>query len=85
MKTFEEKLNSAEKAQSDLSSQIERLKIELEEAKAKNVCSAEEFDSLKDEVETLRTSSKDHEAKFVKLVNEKREMAKENDLLREHG
>ena len=84
-KEFEEKLKNAESAQSALSSDIARLTTELEDAKAKNVCSSEEFDSLKAEVEALRASSKDHEAKFVKLVNEKREMAKENDLLREHG
>jgi len=82
---FEEKLKNAESAQSDLSSGIARLKNELEEAKAKNVCSSEEFDSLKAEVESLRASSKNKEAKFVKLVNEKHEMAKENNLLREHG
>ena len=84
-KEFEEKLKSAESAQSELSSEISRLETELEDAKAKNVGSSEEFDSLKTEVEALRASSKDHEAKLVKLVNEKREMAKENDLLREHG
>ena len=85
MKAIEEKLNSAESAQSDLSSEIARLKAELEEAKAKNVCSSEEFTALKEEVSTLRAASKDHEAKFVKIVNEKREIAKEAEILREHG
>ncbi|CAG5090446.1 Oidioi.mRNA.OKI2018_I69.PAR.g12603.t1.cds [Oikopleura dioica] len=85
MKAFEEKLNSAESAQSDLSSEIARLKAELEEAKAKNVCSSEEFTAMKEEVSTLRAASKDHEAKFVKIVNEKREIAKEAEILREHG
>ena len=36
-------------------------------------------------MKALKSSSKDHEAKCAKLVDEKRKMAKENELLREHG